>query len=125
MTWGTLDFEGIAMVTYGHNLPEETMTFLLAPWLSALGLDEDFVNAASEALGTVDPVERTAKYKELGKDVVNDCSTFGICSPYELTCYWPWLKNYYGEVETGQHNMNPMFANLWIDQALKAEMGIR
>ena len=39
-------------------------------------------------------------------------------------CYaWPWVKNYYGEIETSFFHYIPMIKTLWIDQDLKAEMG--
>jgi peptide/nickel transport system substrate-binding protein len=47
----------------------------------------------------------------------------GLSAPYFLTCYWPWLKNYYGEVNVGRENFNPMAKTLWIDQDLKEDLG--
>jgi len=40
--------------------------------------------------------------------------------------WWPWLKNYYGEVNVGDWgNPIPVLARAWIDQDLKAEMGFK
>ncbi|MBA7695662.1 hypothetical protein ES703_104294 [subsurface metagenome] len=44
-------------------------------------------------------------------------------TPYIVNAYWPWLKNYYGEVETGFFNFTPMTSRLWIDQDMKADLG--
>ena len=35
----------------------------------------------------------------------------------------PWIKGYNGEVHFGPQNRHPIFARIWIDQALKQEMG--
>ena len=35
----------------------------------------------------------------------------------------PWVKGYNGEVHFGPQNRHPIFARIWIDQALKQEMG--
>ena len=35
----------------------------------------------------------------------------------------PWVKGYNGEVQLGSMERTPIFARLWIDQALKKEMG--
>jgi peptide/nickel transport system substrate-binding protein len=38
--------------------------------------------------------------------------------------YWPWMKNYYGELSAGQNrNYYESLGRTWIDQELKAEMG--
>jgi len=37
--------------------------------------------------------------------------------------WWPWVKNYYGELEEGGGHISPPWDLMWIDQDLKAEMG--
>jgi hypothetical protein len=41
-----------------------------------------------------------------------------FADPVELNCYWPWLKNYYGETDAGYSNLMPMISELWIDPSL-------
>ncbi|MBL4908072.1 MAG: hypothetical protein JKX94_11515 [Sneathiella sp.] len=36
---------------------------------------------------------------------------------------WPWVKNYYGETRVGAVRPGPIYARVWIDQALKKKMG--
>jgi peptide/nickel transport system permease protein len=39
-------------------------------------------------------------------------------------CYaWPWVKNYYGEIQVGCYMNAPIYARIWIDRELKKEMG--
>ncbi|MBA7706656.1 hypothetical protein ES703_115511 [subsurface metagenome] len=46
-----------------------------------------------------------------------------MTTPKIMLCHWPWIKNYYGEMETAYYNYCPMLTTLWIDQDMKAEMG--
>ena len=42
---------------------------------------------------------------------------------YGYIAWWPWVKHYWGEMDTGYQNIGPIVARLWIDQELKKEMG--
>jgi peptide/nickel transport system substrate-binding protein len=42
---------------------------------------------------------------------------------YVYMAWWPWVKNYYGEIRVGAHRANPILARVWIDQELKKKMG--
>ncbi len=42
-----------------------------------------------------------------------------------LRYWWAWVKNYYGEKDCGCFSMGPLIVAIWIDQDLKAELGIR
>ncbi len=48
-----------------------------------------------------------------------------IPSPSERynTFWWPWLKNYSGELSLGNSNPRLWAKNIWIDQELKKSMG--
>jgi peptide/nickel transport system substrate-binding protein len=84
----------------------------------------EYNNMWEDMKKTVDTDERVAKMKELALFVTDAAAGgVGISRPYWLTCYWPWLKNYYGEITTGRENFMPMAARLWIDEDMKAEMG--
>jgi peptide/nickel transport system substrate-binding protein len=42
---------------------------------------------------------------------------------YTYTAWWPWVKNYYGEVRVGAHRAAPIVSRIWIDQEMKKKMG--
>ena len=44
-------------------------------------------------------------------------------SAYVYEAWWPWVKNYYGELCVGSHRAAPIMARIWIDQELKKKMG--
>jgi len=50
---------------------------------------------------------------------------YGIPVPYiyKYQMWWPWLKNYTGEISVGYYNMPNWVPFAWIDQELKKEMG--
>ena len=37
--------------------------------------------------------------------------------------WWPWVKNYHGEIRVGAVRPGPIYARIWIDEDLKKEMG--
>jgi peptide/nickel transport system substrate-binding protein len=42
---------------------------------------------------------------------------------YTYGAWWPWVKNYYGEIRVGAHRASPIISRIWIDQELKKKMG--
>jgi peptide/nickel transport system substrate-binding protein len=70
----------------------------------------------------MDPVDRTAKIKQLSLDFMNDAGMIAFGQSYMLNVYWPWMKNYYGELDTGYYNQMTMIKTMWIDQTLKSSL---
>jgi len=82
-------------------------------------LDKALVSAMSE----VDYDTFITKAKALNLYVLEQAPTIGFCSPIGFHCWWPWLKNYWGEVDAGHLSPIAMIDRLWVDQDLKEEMG--
>jgi len=36
--------------------------------------------------------------------MIDDGAWLPFANPTSLNCYWPWIKNYYNETDTGYHN---------------------
>ncbi len=68
-----------------------------------------------------DAAKRAAMGEELFVMALDDCSAIGIVSADQYHYWWPWLKNYYGESADDPWEWIPEL--IWIDQALKVEMG--
>lgn len=79
----------------------------------------------AEAAQTVDTAARTAILKELNVIALDDVPYIPIGSPGRLDYWWPWVKNYYGELLGIHRSLGPMLAPVWIDQNLKKEMGYK
>ena len=98
-------------------------TGLTPGWGAAHYVDDYFVGKYWEAAGTRDMDEQAELWKALGIYYLEECPYIPGPNPYVITAYWPWLKNYYGEVECGYWNFVAMTSTLWIDEDLKAELG--
>ncbi len=86
-------------------------------------VDPVFQDMFMDAAGTIDDAERTAKLKACAVYHLHNVLMFDLCDGYNISAWWPWVKNYYGEVEAGFFTTAPFIAHVWIDQDLKAEMG--
>jgi len=106
------------------------------PWVcfDRVGLMTSFKNPArydstyfsegfAKAKVTRDSEELTAIIKDLCLHWLNDVPYLTFPNPYMQTAYWPWVKNYYGEVECAYYNFVAMTSRIWIDQDLKKAMG--
>jgi peptide/nickel transport system substrate-binding protein len=92
------------------------------------GDPKDAVGVAQEKMyqdfsATVDPTQRAAKIATMSLSLMDDCGTIGFTNPNSLNCYWPWFKNYYGELDASYYNTMPMIMRGWIDQDLKTKLG--
>ena len=85
--------------------------------------DPHAVELLNKALATSDITAQTALFKELNLYILDQCAWIGFASPYQLSTYWPWVKNYYGEVEGGDYNYIPIIRLMWLDTAQKKAMG--
>jgi len=78
---------------------------------------------ATAALTEPDQTKSDADVTQFCKDALLDCGMLPMTNPYVLNCYWPWLENYYGEVDAAYQSQIPMIRELWINQALKTSLG--
>jgi peptide/nickel transport system substrate-binding protein len=87
--------------------------------------DGHFKKQFTLAKTEIDPVKRGAMLKDLAVHALDHVPRLPLGIPNVLQVWWPWVKNYYGEGWTGDYNSNyePMWSTLWIDQAMKKDMG--
>ena len=76
-----------------------------------------------EALRTVDNAEREATLRELVNIVLDEVVTIPIGNKGQNVMWWPWVRNYHGEVACGVWCLGRHIAPIWIDQDLKESMG--
>ncbi|MBA7479100.1 Heme-binding protein A [subsurface metagenome] len=82
-----------------------------------------FTEQLLKAKQTVDVTERNAILKELSVIALDDVPWIPIAVPAWNVTWWPWVKNYYGEWEASSYAFGPAMGYVWIDQALKKDMG--
>jgi peptide/nickel transport system substrate-binding protein len=86
---------------------------------SALYLStEPFAAMYQTIINDTDLTKQTSDIKQMALAVLADAGYIPFADPVELNCYWPWLKNYYGETDAGYSNLMPMISELWIDPSL-------
>ena len=83
-------------------------------------IDEGYARGSA----IIDPVERDAVWKELYSVIHDDVAMIPIGATYQLTYWWPWAQNFYGEKwDSGADSCPYVEAATWIDEDMKAEMG--
>jgi len=86
-----------------------------ATYLSSEPFDSEYKAIMNET----DPIKRTLLENNLSLAMLDDVGVIPGPQSYSLNCYWPWIKNYYGEVDAGFDNQMMMIKTLWIDQNVK------
>ena len=61
--------------------------------------------------------------KKLAVYALDQAPCIILPTPYVYAAWWPWVKNYYGELCVGSHRSAPIMARIWIDQEMKKKMG--
>lgn len=70
-----------------------------------------------------DEKKRQAMLKELTRDILDKAPYVWLPIPYVYTAWWPWVKNYNGELRAGAERPGPIHARMWLDQDMKKKMG--
>ena len=68
-----------------------------------------------------DPADLEPVLQEMFIIALNEVAIIPLAMASQYTYWWPWVKNYYGE--RNATIIQPPVETLWIDQALKQEMG--
>lgn len=85
--------------------------------------DAKFDASVAEANGERDEAKRQQMLRDLTTQVLDQAPAIWMPAPYRYTAWWPWVKNYGGEMFVGAGRVAPIHAQLWIDQDLKKKMG--
>ena len=86
--------------------------------------DTVFNDMFDKAQNTPDVASQIAQQKAMAIYTIDQAYSIGLANPFMLNCYWPWIKNYYGEISAGNYSdVMPMLKQIWIDQALKTKLG--
>jgi peptide/nickel transport system substrate-binding protein len=64
-----------------------------------------------------------AVMKKLAVYALDQAPCIVLPTSYTYSAWWPWVKNYYGELRVGAHRSAPIIARIWIDEDMKKKMG--
>lgn len=70
-----------------------------------------------------DEGKRQVMLKEMTREILDKAPYVWLPTPYIFTAWWPWVKNYGGELRAGAVRPGPIYARIWLDQELKKKMG--
>jgi len=90
-----------------------------APMMDDPKLDARVAEANEER----DEKKRQQILQEMTTYVLDQAPAIWLPSPYVYTAWWPWVKNYGGELYVGAGRFAPIHARIWIDQDMKKKMG--
>jgi peptide/nickel transport system substrate-binding protein len=110
----------------GHTNPTTSIrksfvtgqTWNPSQWTDA-SLDEKMAEAYRER----DEEKRKLMIREMTREIVEKAPYIWLPTEYVYSAWWPWVKNYNGELRAGATRPGPIYARLWIDQELKKKIG--
>jgi len=92
-------------------------------WNPAQFKDPDIDKKMAEVLSEPDERVRQVKVRLMTRQILSQAPLLMLPTAYVYTGWWPWVKNYGGELSVGALRDGPIHARLWVDQALKKKMG--
>ena len=110
----------------GHTSPTRTLgkSFMSGErWNPSLWRDPAFDAKMTEMYGTRDEATRERMVRELTRDILDKAPYIWLPTQYYYTAWWPWVKNYGGELRAGAVRPGPIYARIWVDQDMKKKMG--
>ena len=92
-------------------------------WNPSQYSDPEFDKKMNEAYLERDEPKRQEMIKALTREIVDKAPYIWLPVDYFYTAWWPWVKNYGGELRVGSERPGPIHARIWIDQDLKKKLG--
>lgn len=93
-------------------------------WNPAFYADETFDQMWDTALLETDVDRQNELLREMNEYIIEEAVPQVWLPTQEFyIAWWPWVKNYDGELRVGAVRPGPIYARAWIDQKLKQEMG--
>ncbi len=110
----------------GHTNPTTSLrkSFVTKQtWNPSQYSDPEFDKRMAEVYLERDESKRQLLVKLMTRDIVEKAPYLWLPTPYVYSAWWPWVKNYGGELRAGAERPGPIHARMWIDQAMKKKLG--
>lgn len=92
-------------------------------WNPAQFSDPQFDAKIDALMETEDEATRQRMVQEMTIEMLDFAPYIWLPAEYRYTAWWPWVRNYNGELRAGAVRPGPIYARIWVDQQLKADMG--
>ena len=118
------NFEGVILNTGANSKTSRGIENERTCMYIACSGDPYFNELMDNMMAEPDAAAREAILKESAIYFIEQCNEIGLVSTSCLTCWWPWVQNYYGETDSGgSGNIANAAAYAWVDAAMKTDMG--
>lgn len=110
----------------GHSNPTTSIRSSFTTgqqWNPSLWSDPAFDKKMDEVYRERDEGKRQVMLKAMTREILDKAPYLWLPTPYIYTAWWPWVKNYNGELRAGAVRPGPIYARIWMDQELKKKMG--
>jgi peptide/nickel transport system substrate-binding protein len=114
------------MMNNGHTNPTTSIrkSFVSKQtWNPSQYADPEFDKKMFAAYEERDETKRQKIIRELTHEILDKAPYIWLPIPYVYSAWWPWVKNYGGELRAGAERNGPIHARVWIDQEMKKKMG--
>ena len=114
------------MMYNGHTNPTTSIrkNFVTKQtWNPSQYSDPEFDKRMAAVYLERDEGKRQLLLKLMTRDIVEKAPYIWLPTRYNYSAWWPWVKNYDGELRVGSERPGPIHARIWIDQAMKKKMG--
>lgn len=92
-------------------------------WNPSQWNDPAFEKKVEEMLAERDEGKRQIMLKVMTREILEKAPYVWLPTAYNHVAWWPWVKNYDGELRAGAVRPWPIYSRIWIDQELKKKMG--
>ena len=93
-------------------------------WNPAFHSDEWLDQTYFEALWLRDKDKRDTMLRDMNHYLLSErVPVVWLPSNMVYAAWWPYVKNYWGEMAVGAQSSGPIYARMWIDQELKQRLG--
>ena len=111
----------------GHTNPTTTIrkSFVTGQLWNPVGLVRSRATTRrwTRSIASRDEDKRQEMLREMTREILDKAPYIWLPTPYIYTAWWPWVKNYDGELRAGAVRPGPIYARIWVDQELKKKMG--
>ena len=110
----------------GHTNPITTIRKSFGTgqmWNPSGWSDPAFDKKIDEVYREPDEAKRQKMLREMTTEIVDKAPYIWLPIPYNYAAWWPWVKNYEGELRAGAVRPAPIYARIWVDQEMKKKMG--
>ena len=114
------------MMLNGHTNPTTSIrkSFITKQvWNPSQYTDPEYDKRMDAVYLERDESKRQLLIKLLTRDIVEKAPYIWLPTPHVFSAWWPWVKNYDGEMAAGAVRNGPIHARVWIDQAMKKKLG--